>query len=214
MYIIPPFLIKLLHICEFIALFFGLLKFKKIKTTYWKWFVFYLIYIFIYELISYYLKYGFKIKIGYYLSMVAIPIEFVFIYWLYAYKSLKNRKLFWVFTFLFLGSLFGEEILNNSDFTFKSFNNTIGTFLLLILVILEFIRQIKSDRIIHFKSDKMFYINTGVILFYIGNMPFFGLYQIILKHPSIWNNYYIYFMISNCLMYLLFAASFIWGKPK
>ena len=182
MYIIPPLLIKLLHICEFITLFIGVLKFKKIKATYWKWFVFYLIYI--------------------------------FIYWLYAYKSLKNKRLFWIFTFLFLSSLFGEEILNNSNFTFKSFNNTIGTFLLLILVILEFIRQIKSDRIIHFYSDKMFYINIGVILFYIGNMPFFGLYQIILKYPSIWNNYYIYFMISNSIMYLLFAASFIWGKPK
>lgn len=107
MYIIPPFLIKLLHICEFITLFIGVLKFKKIKATYWKWFVFYLIYIFIfiYELISYYLKYTFKIKIGYYLSMVAIPVEFIFIYWLYAYKSLKKQKVildFYISIFKFI----------------------------------------------------------------------------------------------------------------
>ena len=148
------------------------------------------------------------------MSLLIIPIEFTFLYWIYAYNSLKNKMLFWIFSILFLVSLVVEEFFINTNFTFKSLNNTFGTLLLLILVVLEFSRQIKSDRIINFKEDKMFYINIGVILFYIGNMPFFSWYQIILKSPNIWNNYYIYFMISNCTMYLLFASSFIWGKTK
>lgn len=214
MYKTPSFLIDLLHICEFIALLAGIFKLSSLKNSYWKWFVYYLIYIFFYEILSYVLKNNFKIDIAEYMSLLIIPIEFTFLYWIYAYNSLKNKMLFWIFSILFLVSLVVEEFFINTNFTFKSLNNTFGTLLLLILVVLEFSRQIKSDRIINFKEDKMFYINIGVILFYIGNMPFFSWYQIILKSPNIWNNYYIYFMISNCTMYLLFASSFIWGKTK
>jgi hypothetical protein len=148
------------------------------------------------------------------MSYINIPIEYIFIYWLYAYKSLQNKILFWVITFLFLLSIVAEEFIIKTNFTFTSLSKTFGTLLLLMLVVLEFIKQIKSDTIISFKSDKMFYINLGIILFYIGNMPFFGLYQIILDYPDIWNKYYYYFMLSNCTMYLLFATSFIWGKIK
>lgn len=210
----PLFLINLLHICELIALLIGVFKLKTLQHSYWKWFVYYLIYIFAYEMISFYFKFFIKMDINLFLSLIQIPVEFIFIYWLYAYKSLQNKMLFWVITFLFIVSLFLEEFFNKTDFTFKSLNNTFGTLMLFVLVVLEFIKQIKSDSILNFKSDKMFYINIGVILFYIGNMPFFGWYQIILKSPEIWNNYYIYFMLSNCVMYLMFAASFIWGKTK
>jgi hypothetical protein len=90
----------------------------------------------------------------------------------------------------------------------------IGALIMLILVSLEFLKQIKNENILMFNQNKMFYINIGIILFYVGNLPFFGLYYPIMKEPKIWNLYYIYFMISNCIMYFLFAASFIWGKPK
>ncbi|AWG20559.1 hypothetical protein FFWV33_02930 [Flavobacterium faecale] len=115
---------------------------------------------------------------------------------------------------VYLGSFVLESQFSNTTFVFKSINNSTGAFLLLIMVILEFIKQIKSDSILFYKENKMFYINIGVILFYIGTMPFMGLYNYILKVPEIWNNYYIYFMLSNCVMYLLFAASYIWGKVK
>jgi hypothetical protein len=214
MYITPPFLIHLLHICEFIALVAGIFKLRSLKNSYWKWFVYYLIYIFFYEILSYTLKNNFNIDIAEYMSFIIIPVEFIFLFWLYAYKSLQKKLLFWAFSFLFIVSLIWEDTLINTNFSFQSLNNTIGTLMLLILVGLEFLRQIKSDSIINFKNDKMFYINFGVILFYIGNMPFFGWYQIILQSPNIWNNYNIYFLVSNSIMYLLFAASFIWGKTK
>lgn len=215
MYNRPPFLIDLLHLCELIAVLAGIYKFKTVKNTYWKWFVFYLIYIFIVEIIMQVAVYKYKVKLGNYLSYIQIPIQFVFLFWLYAYQSLKNKRLFWVLFSIFFISLSLEHIFSSlTNFTFKSLNYSIGTLLLLYLVGKEFFKQIKSDAILDFYYNKMFYINLGVILFYIGNIPFFGLYYPILKIPEIWNSYYIYFMISNCIMYLLFAASFIWGRPK
>ncbi len=214
MYIRQPFLLDLLHFCEFTAMVIALLKLKSLKNTHWKWFAFYLTYIFLYEVISTHLTLDLNISIRKYFAMVQIPIEFIFFYWLFALKSLHNKKLFWSMCALYLLSLFIEYNLTATLFTFKSLNNTIGSLLLFILVVLEFIKQIKSDSILNFKEDKMFYINIGVMLFYVGNMPFFGWYLRILEFPEIWSQYYIYFLVSNCIMYLLFAASFIWGKPK
>ena len=214
MYIKQPFLLDLLHICEFIAVIAGVIKLRSLRNSYWKWFVFYLVYIFVYEIISSHLSTNLEVSIRKYFALVQIPIEFIFFYWLFAYQSLKNKKLFWTLSIIYVFSLIIEYNLTSKLFTFKSLNNTIGTLLLLILVFLELIKQIKSDSIVNFKQDKMFYINTGVILFYIGNMPFFGWYLSILNFPDIWNKYYIYFLVSNSIMYLLFAASFIWGKTK
>ncbi len=84
----------------------------------------------------------------------------------------------------------------------------------MILVFLEFKKQIQNDDILAFPENKMFYINIGIMLFYVGTLPFFSLYHLLLKEPEIWNIYYLYFLISNCIMYLLFTASFIWGKQK
>lgn len=214
MYEQPKILVHLLHLCEFIALVAGIIKFKSLKNSYWKWFVFYLAYIVVYEIISYIAKVEFKYKIGAFQSYIHIPIEYLFLFWLFAVKSLQKKVLFYWFSVLFFLSFVIDTRLQQGDFTFKSLNTTIGNLLLLILVMLEFNKQIKSDAILYFKENKMFYINIGVTLFYVGNMPFFGWYMPILKYPEIWNDFYKYFMISNCIMYLLFAASFVWGKVK
>ncbi len=210
----PPILIDILHVCEFIAMIVAISNYMNVKKTHWKWLVFYLIYIFIYEITSYFVKYDIKIDIAYYLSFIQIPLEFIFFFWLFAYKSLQRKDIFWLSVVLFLISFFLENYFIKFNFIIKSLNYIVGTLVLFIMVVLEFKRQIKSESILNFKKDKMFYITIGVILFYIGNLPFFGLYFPILKEPQIWNYYYYYFIISNCIMYLLFAASFIWGKHK
>lgn len=214
MYEQPKILIHLLHLCEFIALLTGIIKYKSLKNSYWKWFVFYLAYILFYEIVSYVAKVEFKYKIGFFQSYIHIPIEYLFLFWLFALKSLKNKLLFWSISLVFFISLFLDNYLKQSNYSFMSLNITIGSLLLLILVLLEFNKQIKSDAILSYKTNKMFYINIGVTLFYIGNIPFMGWYMTILDYPSFWNGFYKYFMVSNCLMYLLFAASFVWGKIK
>ncbi|MEC4003702.1 hypothetical protein OX283_003470 [Flavobacterium sp. SUN052] len=215
MYQKPPILLDLLHICEFIAMIVGIIKLKSLKNSYWKWLVFYLIYIFMYEIMTAFFSNDFSKYIEKITSLIQIPLEYTFIYWLFAYKSLNMKKIFWIFTVSYFITFFLEYHLDNLDrFSFFSLSKVFGALLILILVIIEFTKQIKSDTILNFKSDKMFYINIGVVLFYIGTMPFWALYFKILEFPEIWNSYYIYFMVSNCIMYLLFAASFVWGKVK
>lgn len=193
----------------------ALLFFNKLKNTYWKWFVIYLVFIFVSELFSIYiLKYNPNLRLPFY-NYLIIPLEFVFFYWLYAEKSLQFKKLFWWslgIYFLFFGLyIIKIEFVR----TISSMSYTVGNLLLLIMVFLEILKQIKSDEILNFKSNKMFYINIGVLLFYLGTLPFFALDKsLFVEYKNLWSCYHTYFLFSLNTMYLFFTASFIWGKSE
>ena len=152
----------------------------------------------------------------YYYSFIGIPVQYLFLFWLYAFKSLNNKKLFYAFIFIYGLTYIPIEFYYGKIKFVNSINLTIGTTLLAFLVVMEFVKQIKNDNILKFKENKMFYINAGVILFYKGTYPYFAFSEILStkEYISVWNMYYMYFLLSNYAMYLLFAASFIWGKHR
>lgn len=209
-----PELLKLLICLEFISAIVGLFYILKNKGTYWVWFIFYLNFIFVFDFFSEEISSFLKIKKQYYFAYIIFPIQFIFFYWLYAIKSLKKISLFWSFTIIYFLSFIPIELYFSKLKVVYSFNIVIGTILLMVLIFMEFFKQIKNDDILEFSKNKMFYINIGLVLFYVGTLPFFGLYNLLIKEIEIWNGYYLYFMVSNCIMYLLFAASFIWGRVK
>ena len=177
-------------------------------------FAVYVVIIFLQELFWYERKVFYSITRNEYYAILGIPIQFIFFYWLYALKSLKKPKLFTACILLFVLPLILKIYFDGVNSIF-SLSLNLGTVILIVLMILEFVKQIKNDNILLFRENKMFYINIGLILFYLGTYPF-HIYNRLLydEYNSIWNGYYIYFLITNCILYLLFAASFIWGKEK
>jgi hypothetical protein len=206
---------NLIPYTELLCMLFGFFHFKKLKNTYWKWFVYYMVFITIVEFFSlYYLKY-FPYLRKYYFDFFVIPIEFLFLYWLYAKKSLQNEKLYKVSCVIYLVFYCLHLFILDSVRIVSSMSYTVGIFLLAIMVYLEFVKQIKSDEILNYQNNKMFYINVGVLLFYIGTLPFFAFDKILYENnKELWNNYFTFFLISVNVMYILFIASFVWGKPK
>ncbi len=200
---------------EGLSAFFAIIYFKNSNTKYWKYFALYLILIFVLDCLGRFGKFPvFFSKISFY-NYLVIPFQFIFLYWLFAYKSLQKKVIFYIFSLLYLASFIPSEIYFNESKLIYSFNYTFGCLLLMILVILEYYKQINSDNILTFHQNKMFYINLGVSLFYIGTLPFYTFYTILYNdYSSIWKIYYIYFMISNIIMYFLFSISFIWGKQN
>lgn len=208
--------INLLNVLTFIEVITGitaLLMYKKFKDSYWIWFIYYLIFIAVCELIGNFVLYDFPNVIKYYYDFFVIPVEFVFLYWLYCYKSIERKKLFWYSCGIYALSIFPFFILNESAVV-NSFNYIVGVFLLSIMVILEFNKQMKTDDILRFKENMMFYINTGVGLFYIGTLPFFAFNSLLWKEKEIFYNYHIFFLLTNILMYTLFSIALLWGKPN
>ena len=199
---------------QLIAAIVALLHWSKLKNSYWKWFVIYLCTLFLIEAFS---KWGLNNNPSYraYLyDFLGIPIQFLFFYWLYAVKSLKNYRVFWTCTLLYSLSFLPYFMLFAKGSIVFSLSYTVGNVLLMLMVFLEIFKQIKSEKILLFRSNFMFYINIGIMLFYIGTLPFFSFYGLILRDENLWLNYYIFFMVANHIMYLLFICAFVWGKPN
>jgi len=197
---------------EGVAAITSILYYRKIRDSHYLLFSIYLVFIFISELSNRFGYLPFN-KVFYYNNIV-IPIEFITFYWLYAWKSLQNRTLFIIFALLYLLSFLPNELYFNKNKVIYSFNYTFGSFLLMFLVIMEYYKQINSDNILNFSKNRMFYINLGVTLFYIGTLPFWAFYFPLLEHREYYDMYRNYFWLSGVIMYFLFAASFIWGKQN
>ncbi|KMQ68060.1 hypothetical protein ACM39_09360 [Chryseobacterium sp. FH2] len=199
---------------EGLAAFISILYFNRAKDRYWKYFSFYLILMFVCEVIG---KWGEKF-IEYskpaFFNYFVIPIEFLFFYWLYAAKSLKKPKLFYVISLLYLLTFIPSDYFFGTRKIIFSFNYTFGCLMLMVLVIMEYYRQVNSSEILNFSKNKMFYINLGVTLFYIGTLPFWTFFSLLNEYKELWNIYFNYFLISGIIMYLLFSISFIWGKQS
>jgi len=192
----------------------ALLFFKGIKTQYWRFFSYYLLAVFICEAFG---KWGgacFSFSKTKYYNYLVIPFQFIFFYWLYAVKSFNHKKLFWILSFLYLLSFIPSELYFKGSKIIFSFNYTFGSLILMVLVVMEYYKQITSSDIINFNRNRMFYINLGVTLFYIGTLPFWTFYYLLVNYMQIWNVYFDYFLISGIMMYLLFTISFIWGKQN
>lgn len=202
----------ILLLSELTAAIVGLIYLTKLKNSYWRYFSLYLLIIAIQESFWYF-DFGYKdsTKQLYY-AVIGFPVQYIFFYWLYALKSLNSKKLFITCTVLYLLTYVPIELFFKELRVVHSLNPTIGTIFLIFLVLLEFLKQIKDDSILYFRENKMFYINLGVILMYIGTFPLFCFYlELADHHREIWELYFTYFLGANIIMYSLFALSFLWG---
>lgn len=199
---------------EGIAALISILNYNRIKNQYWKYFVFYLIFIFLCESVG---KWGdnfIDYNKALFYNYLVIPVQFVFFYWLYAAKSFEKPKLFIALSLIYLLSFIPCELFSLTDKVMFSLNYTLGCLFLMILVVMEFYQQVNSSNILHFNKNPMFYINLGVTLFYIGTLPFWTFFPFIKIYREIHNIYFSYFLISGIIMYILFSVSFIWGKQS
>lgn len=200
---------------EFICAIVGIIYYKRLKDTYWKWFVIYVVFIAIVELINIYVLVHFLNNRKYYYGFFVIPIEFLFFYWLYAKKSLQSTKLYWISNTVYIAFYILNLFTLNQVRYISSMTYTVGVFILAIMIYFEFMKQIKSDEILNFKTNKMFYINIAVMLFYIGTLPFFAYDKYLFENMNeLWENYKTFFLFSVNIMYILFIMSFLWGKPR
>jgi hypothetical protein len=211
-----------LNLLEILACLNGFLHWRKLRHSYWKWFPVYLAIIVVLELTGKFLLYGLNkpgLNTILYLFL-GIPLQFLFFLWLFSmhYKmtELKNLPLVGAACYIVSGIIdfvyFSEGA---TIWWFMSFSYTIGNIFLLILIITFFARTIRSDQILYIKSNIMFWVCLGLLTFYLGTLPFFGLYNTLNQnYPKIFDIYWYIQMGLNYVMYILFTLGFIWGNPK
>ena len=211
---------------ELIACIAGFLFWEKIRHSYWRWFPVYLTVIFLTELVGEYTVYvnnNVDLNVAIY-KYWGIPIQFFFFYWLFHKKSIRRRNHRWplyaaaTYFLWLLSDIFswpGVLYTNISKFRFLATSYAIGTVLLLVLTLMYLVNFVKSEERISFRSDMMFAVAFGLLVFYMLSMPFDML------RTTLYYNYkeifYIYWHIQyilDYLMYIMFAIAFIYGKVK
>ncbi len=209
--------LKCIKFFELIAAIVGFLHWNKIKNTHWRWFPVYLIIIFIGETIAFFLTKQKMIEEKYLLyTWFIIPLEFLFFYWLFFKEKLLNEKLILSFSVLYVVAVIADNLFfSNKKFFFSSFSYMIGNFFLLLILLMFILKFSKTEKIVKFNTEPIFWVCMGLVLFYLGTFPYFGLRnKLFYYHNSIFINYTWAMGILNYIMYSLFALSFIWGKPK
>lgn len=212
--------IIVLNIFELLSCLTGFIFWKKIKYSYWKWFPVYLGLIVLTEVTGEYFLHArndLKTNIAIY-SYFGIPLQFFFFYWLFQqqFKKINNNKWPLISAAIYFIALIADlAYISKLKFYFESFSYVIGCLFLLILLLMFFFRFTKGDDIFGYKNNMMFWVSIGLMLFYIGTMPFFAFRNMLfVKNEQM---FYIYWYAQfglNYLMYLLFIVAFVWGKPK
>jgi len=154
----------------------------------------------------------------YWFAYFVIPLEFFFWYWFfYQHFKKKNEKLIIKTGMLLLAISFIVEWLffYDSKAVFISLSYTLGNLILLLIILMYFKSLIHTERILTFDKELEFWICCGLLLFYLGTFPMFGLYNYFLNnYPQELRIYYVVMLVLNSLMYLLFSFGMLWTKPK
>ncbi|MFT3946099.1 MAG: hypothetical protein QM763_03915 [Agriterribacter sp.] len=210
----------LLNFFELLAAFTGIIYWQKLKQNYWKWFVIYLVIIATTELVCEFIGYVLHNRqlnafVNIYFS---IPFQFIFFFWLF-YKWFQNpakKKLavagFIIYTLSLATDFF---YFRDKQLWFFSFSYITGNVFLLVLTLFFLFDFIRSEQILYYRSNMMFWVCIGLLIFYLGSLPLFGLWNTLAKnYPAIFNAYWMILINLNYLMYLCFTISFIWGSQK
>jgi hypothetical protein len=209
-----------LNVFELVSFITGIFCWNKVHNTYWRWFVFYLGVIFFTEMLGKYVGYGLKdpqLNADIYFFF-GIPVQFVFLFWLfYKWFSKRRDKLVPLTGLILYITAWVIDLLVFKDrkMWFSSFSYLVGNLVLFLTLIVFFLRFVNSNEVIDFRNSMIFWVGTGMLIFYIGTLPFYGLRNFwYYNYEQVFYPYWVATFIFGALMYLFFAFAFIWGKLK
>jgi len=216
---------------ELLAAVTGLLCLKKYKTTAAKYFIYFLVYVFILELLGNYpkaLKYidgAYLIKdtlietnywwfnlfgrIGFSLFL---SIIFYNILTIKIYKKIIKHTVSILISIAFLYSFLNfQSIFKTSDIvlTFISLS------LILTCLVLYFLEMLQSYKVLNFYNELYFYISSAFLIWYLITTPliFYQIYFSTADWSFIFLKWQI-FLFANVFMYLTFTFALIYCKPE
>jgi hypothetical protein len=210
----------LLNTAEILACITGFVYWRKLRSSYWKYFPLYLGIIVVCEMAGKYLNYTGhnSLKVGLY-NFFVIPLEIFFFVSIF-YKEFEKLSVRWlpiaaacIYFVCWLADMF--IISKYPNWWFHSFSYTVGILLMLVLILTFLYILATGNDILFIKSNIMFWVCLGLFVFYFCSLPFFGVGNYLFAHyKNIYIGYAHATYILNFIMYSLFTIAFIWGKPK
>lgn len=203
---------------EAIAAIAGFVYWSKWKHSYWKWFPVYLVILFLVECTGHFLAHNnLRAANGNLYNYFGLPMEFLFYCWFYYHcfeSRLKALPVFCSAAYIIAWAI-EQLFINERNAYFNSFSYCVGNLVIVIMVITYLVNMALSEAVLGYKTNPVFWISIGLMLFYLGTFPYYGLFNLLVKNYRHIHEIYTWAVIFlNYAMYLIFAAVFIWSKPK
>ncbi len=216
---------------EFIAAISGVIYYKKYKHTPIKYFVFFLCFIAIAELLSLYTYLvkneglfwflnGTLLQRNYWWGTLYWTIGSVMFYSFYFSKVIKTSNYLLILKFsryLFLAFSLIYIITHLDEYFIRSFPaiNISGAIVIFMCVFLYFIELLQSNKILKFHKSISFYISSVILIWWLIITPLV-FYQVYFNNVD-WNFIFLkwqIYLFANIFMYLTFTFALIWCKKE
>ena len=145
-------------------------------------------------------------------------MEILFFHFMF-YKEFSGTKaarlpLFGSFIYI-LGIVVDSVFLSDKHHWFLSYSYTLGVTLLVIYILVFLFKLAGSKAIFHFKTNFVFWVCAGLLSFYLGSLPFQGIYNgLYAQYKELFMSFAYLSYGFNYLMYLSFVTAFKWGRLR
>ncbi len=202
--------LRYIGICtEFIAVITGCIYFYKYKNTYLKYFLAFLFYVFINEMLGKYIReqitaYNSIIYNLYYI------INFSYLFLLYRHYTRSKRYKTYIkyFLIVYLISVVINGFYENYLIQFQRIPYIIAASLLIITILFYFIETINSDMVLQVNKSLLFWISIGLLIYYAGVLPTRILRNYYQNHTDA-RVLFLVNLITGSTMYICFSIGFI-----
>ncbi|MFD0842101.1 hypothetical protein ACFQ1F_01035 [Flaviramulus multivorans] len=219
------------HFVEILAAVTGLLLFNKYKGSSTKYFIYFLVFITLSELVS---RYTYLVKEGGLLSFLdgtvfqrnywwgtlfwsLGSVMFYSFFFLKIIKTKRFRVILNVSRYSFLVFFFLYIIINWGDYFIRPFPviSILGAIIIFMCSIFYFLEILESNTILSFYKSINFYIAATIFIWWLIITPivFFHIYYRNIDWNFIHLKWMI-FLVANIFMYLTFTFALIWCKPQ
>lgn len=185
------------------------ITYKKYKNTNQKYFIYFLGFVLVVELLGYLIPQFFKIKSQFIYNIFTIVSFSFYLYWFNL--ILKRKRLINIGYILFTISIFFSIFFEDFFKGLWRISLTTGTVLVLFFSVLFYYDLLKRNEVFHYQKSQKFWIVTGLLVFYIAFLPI-QLLQPYIKLGSI--NYRIAITFLSIILYGIFTISFLCTKKS
>lgn len=200
---------------------FGLFYTRKQPKTYWTTFPYFLISLGILDgtgllINKFFLQKNPNLNLYYY-QLFVIPYQVIYYFWLINENIVTSKRFYYISTVIFLISVIAEyfTLINLNGYYFNSFSYMIANLLMLAHIMRYFYQLSKSDRILSFYKERMFWVSLGLLIFWLGSLPFYGIFNyLFINYPAVCAFYYKVVLVFNYIMYTCFLISFLWAVKE
>ncbi len=203
-----------INVLELATIIIGFCYYKKFKNTALKYFLWFLVYGFLTEMLGIAIGVGLK-KPNYIIFNIYSIVYFLFFYGLfyrYLKKTISKRLVKAFIIFFVLTSIINTIFFQSIYGHYQSYTWFFGSTTLIITIILFFTELLNSEAIFRLKHLLIFWIGAGVLLFQLGFIPVF----IATKYINYSNGLtYGYILLTlNLITSVCYSLGFIWTKKN